>query len=172
MTRTARLSSALNVRARQILAPCLCVLALTGLRCDRGDEPQLPRVEINAHVWRVVPAMTRAARYRGLSGRRSLGRDEGMLFIFPQPKVLEFCMRDCQIALDIAFIDSDLEVVRIHTMAVEPDGVALKTYKSDRPAMYALEVGAGELGRAKVKVGQKVTFLGPMPQASLAERDE
>ena len=157
-----------------ILVLCLCVLAVAQLRCDRGNgtAPTLPRVEINGHVWRVEPATTRAGRYRGLAGRASLDDDRGMLFIYPQPDVLEFCMRGCEIPLDIAFIDQGLRVVRIQTMPVEPSRAGTVTYSSEQPAMYALEVGAGQLDLAKVRVGQKVTFLGPMPGADLAERGE
>ena len=165
-----------RVRIRTaIVVPCLCILAVAQVQCDRGDGtggPQLPRVEINGHVWRVETATTRATRYQGLAGRGPLDADRGMLFIYPQPDVLGFCMRGCYIPLDIAFIDGDLRVVRIHTMAVEPGREGTVTYSSDQPAMYALEVGAGELARAKVRVGQKVTFLGPMPNPDLAESDE
>ena len=170
--------SALKRICRITLPICLCVSALAQLRCDGNsgpNGPQRPRVEINGHVWRVELATTRFARYRGLSGRGSVDGDEGMLFVYPQPKVLGFCMRECRIPLDIAFIDADLTIVRIHTMAIEPPGATEATYKaysSDVPAQYALEVRAGELGHAKVKVGQKVTFLGTPPNPIHAERGD
>jgi len=154
------------------LTSLLCVSALAGLRCDRSNAPEALRVEINGCLWRVETAQTGMARHRGLSFRRSLRPDAGMLFIYPKPDVLEFCMRDCEIPLDIAFIDADLKVVRIHTMPVEPDRAGTVRYTSGAPAQYALEVRAGEFESAGIKVGQKVTFHGPLPNPALAEPDE
>jgi len=159
---------------RVLLAACLCASALMAVRCNRtsGQGPQRPRIEINGHLWRVELATTRAARYLGLSGRGHLDSNQGMLFVYPQPRVLAFCMRKCSFPLDIAFIDADLKIVRIHTMAVEPPGATEATYasySSDVPAQYALEVRSGELGRAEVDVGQKVKFLGTPPNPLHAE---
>lgn len=169
--------SALGLAARElsirlVLPACLCALALTVVRCERNNVPtqaQRPGVEINGHVWRVEVALTRLARYRGLSFRQHLDSDAGMLFVYPEPDVMDFVMRDCKIPLDIAFISAEMRVVRTHTMAVEPDRAGRVGYSSDVPVQYALEVPSGALSRAKVKVGQKVTFLGPMPPASRAE---
>jgi len=167
------MSPASNHASRAVLTACLCISALTAVRCNAdGKVPRRPRVEINGHTWRVETATTRAARQLGLSFRKFLDRDSGMLFIYPEPEVLDFCMRDCEIPLDIAFINADLEVVRIHTMAVEPDRAGRTFYSSDTPAQYALEVPAGDLAKAKVAVGQKVTFSGPMPNPALVESSE
>ena len=95
-----------------------------------------------------------------------------MLFVYPKPDVLEFCMRDCEIPLDIAFISAEMKVVRILTMPVESDRAGTVRYSSNTPAQYALEVRAGDLARANVTVGQKVTFHGPMPDPALTEPDE
>jgi hypothetical protein len=94
----------------------------------------------------------------GLAGRDHLADNEGMLFIFPRAEVLNFCMRGCVISLDIAFIGDDMRVVRTHTMLEEPDRIGKVLYSSDVPARYALEVAAGSLERAGVKVGDPVSF--------------
>jgi len=159
--------------SRVALTACLCISALAALRCsDDSKVPHRPRVEINGRSWRVETATTRTARWQGLSRRTFLDADSGMLFIYPTPEVLDFCMRDCEIPLDIAFINADLEIIRIHTMDVEPDRLGSTPYSSDTPAQYALEVPAGALARANVAVGHKVTFSGPMPNPDLVEPSE
>ena len=70
--------------------------------------------------------------------------------------------------LDIAFIASDLRVVKTCTMPVEPYGFEEKTYPSEFPAQYALEVAAGQLAAAGVKVGDKVEFSPGVPPAAKA----
>ncbi len=115
-----------------------------------------PQVEINSQIWYVELAMTPADRYQGLSGRRSLAKDGGMLFVYPKPEVMTYCMRGCPIPLDIAFIDADMKIVRIHTMTVV-DGLGDGPgYSSDAEAMYALEVSAGTFIQAGIEEGDRV----------------
>jgi uncharacterized membrane protein (UPF0127 family) len=150
----------------------LGMLALAGLAGGCGGKPSPPAahtVEINGRTWRVELATTPEQRYRGLSGRKRLADDAGMLFIFPLPEVQDFCMRECLIPLDIAFIGADLRVVKTHTMAVEPDRLGTVSYPSGLPAQYALEVPAGSLARAGVRVGQKVTFSPGIPSPVKAQ---
>ena len=143
-------------------------LLLAGpLSCRRKAGPAT--VIINGRGWVVDLAVTGQQRYEGLSGRRSLLEGTGMLFIFPDAKVREFCMRGCTIPLDIAFVGPDMRVVKIHTMTVEPDLAGRTAYSSDEPAQYALEVEGGSFEPAGVAVGQLVTFAGDIPEATKAE---
>jgi uncharacterized membrane protein (UPF0127 family) len=146
-------------------------LAAAGSGCEGPAAAPAPRVTINGRSWRVEVATTSDGRYRGLSDRESLDANAGMLFVYPTPDVLDFCMRQCLIPLDIAFIDADLRVVKTWTMAVEPYGFARRTYSSVVPAQYALEVNAGSLAAAGVKVGDKVEFSSNVPPAAKAQAD-
>ena len=58
----------------------------------------------------------------------------------------------------LAFLDSDLRVVKIHTMAVEPDGAGRAGYSSQRLAQYVLEVAAGALAEAGVREGDEAVL--------------
>ena len=147
-------------------------LLLTPGACREAPPPPVsdpPRVRINGHTWNVELAVTEMARFQGLSGRTALGERAGMLFLFPYSKPQAFCMRLCEIPLDIAFIDADLTVVKTHTMAVEPDRIGRESYSSGAPVQYVLEVPGGALGRAGGKAGQKVTLLGDIPDPAKAE---
>ena len=145
------------------------VLAAGCHGCGGRKVPERPRVTINGRSWRVELAVTPGARYKGLSDRPKVPAETGMLFIYPAPQVLDFCMRDCLAPLDIAFIGADMRVVGTHTMPVEPYGFDEKTYSSDTPVQYALEVAAGELAAAGVKPGDKVVFSADVPPAAKAE---
>jgi uncharacterized membrane protein (UPF0127 family) len=124
------------------------------------DGSRQHSVTINGHTWHVSLATTLKERKKGLGGRADLPRDEGMLFVFPSPQVLEFCMRNCSIGLDIAFLDEDLRVVNFCSMAVEPDRMGTAIYRSQQKAKYALEVRNGEFSRAGLLEGQKAGFSG------------
>jgi hypothetical protein len=139
--------------------------------CDKPQSQPQPSaaVTIRGQSWQVELATTAEQRYRGLSDREDLPAGRGMLFIYPQPQILDFCMRLCLIPLDIAFIGPDMRVVKIYTMEVEPYGRDTRLYSSEAPAQYALEVPKGALAAAGVRVGDKVEFSSDMPSAAKAE---
>ena len=123
-----------------------------------------PEVTIHGKSWFVDLALTPEQHYQGLSGRTDLPGNVGMLFVFPDSAIREFCMRGCFIPLDIAFLDENRRVVHTATMAVEADRVGPVVYESQLPAKYALEVAAGALGAAGVKVGDQARFKGDIPR--------
>jgi uncharacterized membrane protein (UPF0127 family) len=135
-------------------------LSLGGCK-DKGASDAPPhRVTIAGHSWQVEVADTAAKQERGLSGRKSLDDDKGMLFILPDVKIQTFWMPDCFISLDIAFIGPDRRVISVQTMYKEPgvDRDHLKRYYSGAPAQYALEVPAGVMVHAGIKAGDPVEF--------------
>lgn len=151
----------------RVFLSATCLLLATG--CSRKDTPgSPPRVRLGNRIWTVELAMTTARRHEGLSGRRSLGEQEGMLFVYPEERKLSFCMRGCEIPIDIAFLDRQLRVVNLYEMTVEPDRLGRATYESHVPAQYALEVSGGALKRAGVRVGDRAEFFG-IPSADRAE---
>ena len=147
----------------RLLTFAACVALLHGCE-SRGPSPAA--VTIRGRTWQVELATTPQERYQGLSGRLYLPEDRGMLFAHPRQEVLEYCMRGCHIPLDIAFIDSSGHVVAMHTMAVEDDLVGRTVYGSGAAARYALELAAGSLERAGVRIGDKALFSGHIPSGS------
>ena len=87
------------------------------------------------------------------------GTERGMLFIFQSESHLSFWMKDTIIPLDIAYINSDGEVVSIHTMA--PLDVRPGQYPSGSPAKYAIEVNANVFVDLGLKPGDNVEI--PLP---------
>ena len=143
-------------------------LLLIGLACQDTDEALPAQVRINGTTWTVELALTKESRYIGLSGRGELPPDKGMLFIYPQETELSFCMRGCEIPIDIVFLDRNLRVVNVYEMQVEPDRAGRVAYKSHMPVQYALEVAGGTLKQAGVRVGQQAMLIN-VPPARQAE---
>lgn len=140
---------------------------MLGAGCEK-PQPSAT-VTVRGQSWQVELAITADQRYQGLSDRKDLPAGRGMLFIYPQPRVMDFCMRQCLIPLDIAFIGPDMRVLKTCTMEVEPYGFDTKLYSSVVPAQYALEVPKGALSAGGVQVGDKVEFSSNMPPAAKAE---
>jgi uncharacterized membrane protein (UPF0127 family) len=154
-----------------ILAAAIAALLGGGLFVGGCRTQSAPAVTIDGTTWTVELATTPGVRQQGLSGRKSIPAGTGMLFVFPAQEPVEFYMKDCAVPIDIAFINSEMLVVAVRQMTVEPDPSDPKTfYPSDHPAQYALEVAGGELAKAGVKKGDSVQLLGPAADAVKAAR--
>lgn len=92
----------------------------------------------------VEVANTSEKRVRGLSGRKVLAKNSGMIFIFDSETPARFHMKDTSIPLDILFFDSKKELVGAASMnPCQKD--SCRTYHSPEPISYALEVYQGFL---------------------------
>jgi len=101
-------------------------------------------------------------RTRGLSNRKSMDWNSGMLFVFPDAQRRAFWMIDCWFDLDIAYLDKRGVVRDIQAMRIEP-GVAperLSRYPSATDdIVYALEVNRGWMTANNVKVGDRIPSI-------------
>ena len=109
---------------------------------------------------RVEVARTEREKAKGLMFRESLGKDEGMLFIYDREEMLSFWMKNTRIPLSIAFIDQQGRIVDIQDM--EP--FSLRTRVSARPAQYALEVNQGWFKKNGIDVGDSVHLPFTVPK--------
>jgi uncharacterized membrane protein (UPF0127 family) len=95
---------------------------------------------------------------RGLMERTALAEDRGMLFVFPEEEVRSFWMRNTQIPLSIAYMDSEGRIVDIQDM--KPLDDEEPHYVSAEPARYALEVNQGFFDERGVEVGDRARLPG------------
>jgi uncharacterized membrane protein (UPF0127 family) len=103
---------------------------------------------------RVEVARTPWERAVGLMGRKHLGKEEGMLFIFEEEGYHRFWMKDTLIPLSIAFIDRDGRIVKITDM--KP--LTLTSHPPPKPILYALEMNQGWFSKNGIKTGDIVRF--------------
>jgi uncharacterized membrane protein (UPF0127 family) len=142
-----------------------CLLALL-VCCGNGsvepgrDEVELPVTPLVVGDHRITAelAVKDPERQRGLMFRTALPRDHGMLFVFPEERVLGFWMRNTAIPLSIAYADSTGTIV--HIADLEPHSEA--SVSSLRPARYALEMNRGWFARHGVFVGDSIRGI-PRP---------
>ena len=113
------------------------------------------QVKVGSHPLKVEVAATDAQRSQGLMFRASLGRDDGMLFVFDDPGYYAMWMKNTLIPLSVAFIDGDGVILNILDM--EPR--TLDSHVAAGPARYAIETNRGWFQRHQVKPGDKVSGL-------------
>jgi len=92
----------------------------------------------------------------GLMYRKSMQKNQGMLFIFPEEAPRSFYMKNTKISLDIIFIDKENQIVSIQKNAKPLD---LTSLASEGPAQYVLEVNAGLSELWNLKKGDPISFI-------------
>jgi uncharacterized membrane protein (UPF0127 family) len=151
-----------------------------------GVDPRLARtaVGVGGETLDVEIAIDPLTRFRGLSGRPSIPRNGGMLFVLPAPRPMSMVMRDCPVAIDVAFADSLGRVVAIHAMVPEPPRHPEETpfayerrlpeYPSEAPIQFALETAGGRLAELGLQVGDRLHFAARelVERAQRSERPE
>ena len=113
-----------------------------------------PAVIINGSIVHVEIADTDALREQGLSDRTSLAENTGMLFVFDQPVVPGFWMKDMHFPLDIIWISADSTIEGVEKN-LSPDTYP-KPFAPAAPVKYVLEVNAGYFDTHSLKVGMQV----------------
>ncbi len=163
----------MKIRSTMTLAAVLVIVIPFGLAPVGGDELAHGRSEgptpetqegplrnevlviFGADTVRAEIARTPAERARGLMERDTLPPGRGMLFVFEDQGIRSFWMGNTYIALDIAFIDTDLRIVDIQAM--EP--LTTNSHTSRFPAMFALEVQQGWFEEHGIGVGSEAKIV-------------
>lgn len=103
----------------------------------------------------VAVADTPQSRQAGLMDVHNLPSDKGMIFIFEQEQPLSFWMANTPLPLDIIFVNHQYEIVRIHRNA-RP--FSTRSFQSDRPATYAVEVNGGYTTDRDIQEGMRISI--------------
>ena len=136
-------------------------LALTTLLLS-ACEANEPWVEVKGKRFYVEIADDDASRNRGLMFRDELADNRGMFFIFRREEPRSFWMRNTRIPLDIIYLDSQLRVVSISADTPPCRTRQCPSYPSRGPAMYVLEVNAGQAAALGLERGD-VIVVGNVP---------
>tara|TARA_B100001109_G_scaffold192201_1_gene158798 strand:- start:243 stop:662 length:420 start_codon:yes stop_codon:yes gene_type:complete len=98
-------------------------------------------------------AETRNQQTRGLMYVKSLPKNTGMLFIYPNSNIRAMWMKNTFISLDMIFIDENGIVSSIEKNT-EPQ--SLKTIRSEKPIKYVLELAGGKADQIKLIEGDHI----------------
>lgn len=122
-----------------------------------------PMVTIGKAMFQAEVAKTPDERYRGLSGKASLPRDRGMLFVFDNDERWAMVMRDMRFPIDMIWLNAQKKVVHVVRDA-QPDAEPYDEHKPPVSARYMLEVPAGSAKEFGIKPGAVASFeLEPRP---------
>lgn len=144
-----------------IVAIFICVMAFFFIYHNNNYELKnnnfIKYVKIKEILVKVDLAILPEEQTLGLSGRKELKENEGMLFIFQKPTKSYFWMKDMNFPIDIIWINTSREMISFKKNA-SPD-LFPEVYGPPKDSVYVLEVNAGFVEKNNLKEGDKVTFL-------------
>ena len=128
------------------------VLACT-LASAQDAPQQLPAIRLSTgmHVLQVQLAQTPEQQQIGLMFRKTMGTNEGMLFVFDEPRQQCFWMKNTLLPLSVAFIADDGSVVNLDNMKPQ----TLDSHCSTKPVRFVLEMNVGWFDKRGIKAGSK-----------------
>lgn len=100
-------------------------------------------------------ADTPVSREVGLMYREELGGNQGMLFVFEAESIRSFWMRNTVLPLDMIFVTADYRIVTIHENTIP---YTVRSYISDQPVLYVVEVNGGFCAERGVKLGDLISY--------------
>jgi len=97
---------------------------------------------------------------KGMMYRDSLARGRGMLFVHQTPGLNAYWMYHMRIPLDILWMDANHRIVEISpdTPPCNTKASLCPTYGGHETSQYVLELGAGEVRRLGMSLGQTLDF--------------
>ena len=118
-------------------------------------QTQLQRTTLNAgmHLIQVQLAQDFEQRQIGLMWRKEMPQNEGMLFIFEQPAIQCFWMRNTLLPLTAAFVLDDGSIVNLADMKPLNDD----SHCSKKPVRFVLEMNQGWFAKRNIQAGFKLT---------------
>lgn len=114
---------------------------------------------IKNQTFTLLLAKTEAEKEKGLSGKSSLQRSEGMLFLFDKPDYYAFWMKDMLFPIDIIYIhNKQIVTVYSNLQAPQKNATTWQIVKPSEPADMVLEINAGLAQQYHLQTGDTVTL--------------
>lgn len=135
------------------------LLALAG--CGGADEPAVEPepvetvfpIKVGSATVNLQLALSDAEMERGLMFRQDLPANQGMLFVYKEPRDLSFWMRNTPTPLEIAFFTSDGVLREVYSLIPFNEN-PVKSKRDD--LQYAMEVSQGWFDFTGVKPGDRI----------------
>ncbi|MBP6890797.1 DUF192 domain-containing protein [Candidatus Parcubacteria bacterium] len=120
--------------------------------------PEILEADIGNKHFNLLQAKTLNQKKIGLSGRESLPKDFGMIFLYDKKSVRQFWMQGMNFPLDFVWIDGD-KIIQINENISIQNLPPPETIESQYPADKVLELNAGTCKESNIKVGDSIRFI-------------
>lgn len=154
-----KIRSALNhTWVRVVIGVAAVLLILWAVVLAAGPRSDAPKADYllrtRTQTYKLEEAATLEKVTLGLSGRKNMAQDAGMLFVFADDSEECFWMKDMRFPLDIIWVDSNKRVTHIER------NLSPSTYPKQfcATAQYVIELNAGQAARSDISEGAKLDF--------------
>jgi hypothetical protein len=139
---------------KKSLALFLASLAFAAFGQEQAQF-DLPRVRLQAGMHQIDAQVAQSydQRMTGLMFRKEMPQHEGMLFVFEQPGVQCFWMKNTLLPLTAAFVADDGTIVNLVDMKPQ----SLDSHCSAKPVRFVLEMNQGWFAKKGLKAGVKLS---------------
>ncbi|MFB0898695.1 MAG: DUF192 domain-containing protein [Polaromonas sp.] len=146
-----------TIAHKQVFKSLLSTLALLGsaaLFAQEAPQLNLQRTTLNAGMHQITAqvALTPQQRQIGLMHRKEMPQPEGMLFVFEEPSVQCFWMKNTLLPLTAAFVADDGSIVNLVDMKPQ----TTDSHCSIKPVRYVLEMNRGWFAKKDIKAGARL----------------
>jgi len=131
---------------------------------DAGKSPAEAALTMpDGFAVRAELALTPDEQSKGLMFRTELKENRGMLFVFSEPGMKTFWMKNTFVELDIVFLDKNMTVGKVFHRVTpsRPGQDELEVARVSSPASYVLELNGGAARRHGLKPGSRVKTIFP-----------
>ena len=137
---------------------------LAGMLFSLPASAEMPRMELSAGFHRIEAevAANQENRALGLMHRKSMGSNQGMLFVFPVAARHCMWMRNTLIPLAVAFLDDEGRIINVEEMKPQTEN----NHCAAAPARFALEMNKGWFAAKGIQNGMRIGGVekSPRPQ--------
>ena len=137
---------------------------LAGMLFSLPTSAEMPRMELSAGFHRIEAEVAANQEYRalGLMHRKSMGSNQGMLFVFPVAARHCMWMRNTLIPLAVAFLDDEGRIINVEEMKPQTEN----NHCAAAPARFALEMNKGWFAAKGIQNGMRIGGVekSPRPQ--------
>jgi len=116
------------------------------------------QAEIGKNKLNLVVVKKQEDLQKGLSGRKTIPDNQGMLFLFDKKDYYPFWMKGMLFSIDIIYIDDNKVVYIVENAPSSTQVPNLIHYKPDQPANRVLEVKAGIAKKLGISRGTTINF--------------
>ncbi|MBH67145.1 MAG: hypothetical protein CMM58_02210 [Rhodospirillaceae bacterium] len=136
----------------------LLISGLLTVAFASAADPAIDKLSVftregNTHTFDVEIANTNNKRAKGLMFRKSLGEEQGMLFLYEEEKPILMWMKNTLIPLDMLFINEEGLITHIVEQTVP---LSLDIISSNGDVLAVLELLGGTSARLDIRVGDSV----------------
>lgn len=148
------------VKSWQLIFLGIVIVSSIALSLYYRHWPKI-KIQINNQTYSVLLANNIRHHFIGLSGRKDLGKYDGMLFVFASRTQHTMVMRNMLFPIDIVWLSKGEIVDIAPNVLPEPDKLEanLTPYFARLPSDMVIEFVAGTTAKNGLKIGDKLEIL-------------